>query len=234
MVVDWYPANRVELNFVLEEYLNNKVKNIKALHGLIVPHAGYEFSGAIAGKAYSLLKGKEFDKVIILGPSHYKGFKGIKALKEITTPLGKIKVSKNDYEKLDYEHSVQNQIPFIQKLLPNAEILPLVVGQINLEEAEEYAKKLISKNSLFVISTDLSHFLPYKQAVQKDKNTISIIAGLKFDSLKDLDACGVFPLLIGMKICKIKGYKPKLVEYKNSGDITGDKGSVVGYVAMWF
>ncbi|MDD4983346.1 MAG: AmmeMemoRadiSam system protein B [Candidatus ainarchaeum sp.] len=234
MVVEWYPASRAELNFMLEEYLNNKVKATKNIHGLIVPHAGYEFSGAIAGKAYSLLKGKKYDKVIILGPSHYKGFKGIKALKEIITPFGKAKITKNDYEKLDYEHSIQNQFPFIQKILPKAEILPLVVGQITLKEAEEYAKKLITPNTLFIISTDLSHFLPYAIAETADKKTINIIATLDFDSLQDLDACGIFPLLIGMKICELRGYKPKLAEYKNSGDVTGDKNSVVGYASFWF
>jgi AmmeMemoRadiSam system protein B len=233
MVVNWYPADKEELNSVVDKYLSVKTKRPKEIHGLIVPHAGYDFSGAIAGKAYSLLKGK-YDKIIVLGPSHYKGFRGVRSLKEISTPMGKATIVSNEYEKLDYEHSVQNQIPFIQKLFPKAKILPLVVGQINLDSAEQIAKELTEEKVLFVISTDLSHFLPYKQAVEKDKRTIEIIKALNFNALKDLDACGIFPLLIGMKICELKGYKPKLIEYKNSGDIIGDKGSVVGYTSFWF
>jgi len=234
MNINWYPANKIELEEMLNDFLKTKQKFPKELHGLIVPHAGYQFSGEISGKAYSLLKGKKFEKVIILGPSHYKGFKGIKSLKEILTPLGRIKIVKNDYEKLDYEHSVQNQIPFIQKMLPNAKILPLVVGQINMDFAETIAKELVKEKALFVISTDLSHFMPYKQATEKDKATIKIIEKLNFKALQDIDACGIFPLMIGMQMCKQKSYKPKLIEYKNSGDVTEDKSSVVGYASFWF
>jgi len=234
MVVNWYPADKEELNSVVKKYLSAKTKNQKEIQGIIVPHAGYDFSGAIAGKAYSLLKGKKYNKIIILGPSHYKGFFGVQALEKIKTSLGVVNIEKNDYEKAGYEHSVQNQIPFIQKLFPKAKILPLVVGQINLDFAEQIAKELTKEKVLFVVSTDLSHFLPYEQAKDRDKRTIKIIEKLNFKSVKDLDACGIFPLLIGMKICELKGYKPKLIEYKNSGDITGDKSSVVGYASLWF
>ncbi len=233
-MADWYPTNRLELNFALEDYLDNKQKKVKELHGFIVPHAGYYFSGPVAGKAYSLLQGKKIEKVIIFGPSHYSGFKGIKSLFEIVTPFGKVNIVENDYEKVKYEHSVQNQVPFIQKLFPKAKILPLVVGQITLKEAEEYAKTFAKEKAVFVFSTDLSHFLSYSTAKKADKKTINIIEGLKFNSLKDLDACGIYPLLIAMNLCKLKGWKPKLLEYKNSGDIIEDKQSVVGYASFYF
>ncbi len=230
--MEWYPQNPEELNKVVEEFLFQKTEFKGDIHGLIVPHAGYEFSGAIAGKAFSLLKNNKINKAVILGPSHYLGFQGIKALKKINTPFGKIKILKNDFEKLKYEHSVENQIPFLQKLNPNIEVLPLVVGEISNKESEEIAKKILNLNAVYIFSTDLSHFLPYEQAVKTDKQTIKIIEDLK--KFEHINACGKFPLLIMIHLCKLKNWKPKLIEYKNSGDIIGDKNSVVGYAGFWF
>ena len=170
----WYPKNKDELNKALDEYIKQAPKKEPpSIHGIIVPHAGYEFSGAIAGKAFSLLPKSK--KAIILAPSHYVAFQGLTSLNSIETPLGKIKITKNNYKKLDYEHAIDNQVPFLQKLGYN-EVLPLVVGQINENEAKEIAEKLSKERGIFIISTDLSHFLPYKEAVKIDKQTIKIIS----------------------------------------------------------
>ena len=232
--MEWYPQNKKELNKILEKFLSQKTDFQNHLSGLIVPHAGYEFSGAIAGKAFGLLKNKKIDKAVILGPSHYAGFQGIRALEKIKTPLGEIKIIKNDFKKIDYEHSVENQIPFLQKLNPNIEVLPLVVGEISNQEAEDIAKKILEINAVYIFSTDLSHFLPYEQAVKIDKQTIKIIEDLNLEKFDNIDACGKFPLLITMHLCKLKNWKPKLIEYKNSGDVIGDKSSVVGYASFRF
>lgn len=235
-MTEWYPQNKKELSVVLEKYLSKQPK-IKSsnIHGVIVPHAGYMFSGEIAGKIFSLLSEKKISKVIILGPSHYVGFYGVKTLDNIETPLGKIKIIENNFQKLRNEHSIENQIPFLQKINPSIKILPLVVGEISEKDAEEVAKKISKdKNTLYVFSTDLSHFLPYENAVKTDKETIKIIENLDFKNMQRIDACGKFPLMILMKLCKLKNWKPKLVEYKNSGDITGDKSSVVGYAGFIF
>lgn len=239
--MEWYPSKKEELNKLLESYLKEKpkVKTTK-LHGLIVPHAGYEYSGEIAGKAYSLIKNKGFKKAVILGPSHYEGFYGTATLSKIQTPLGEVKIknSANNMKPLSYEHSIENQCPFLQFLGIN-EITPIVVGNLFNDDAEKIAERLtkqITKDTIIIISTDLSHFLPYTQAVQKDKNTIKIIESLNLNDFESLDACGKFPLLILFHLCKLKGnnWKPKLIEYKNSGDITGDKNSVVGYASFQF
>jgi len=231
--MNWYPNDKNELNDVLNEFLNVKNPKIGKIHGLIVPHAGYEFSGKIAGKAFSLLKDKKINRAIILSPSHYSGFHGIKSLNEIETPLGKIKVTSNNYEKLDYEHAIDNHIPFLQKLKVK-EVLPLVVGEINNKEAEKIADEISRENSLVVVSTDLSHFLSYKNAVETDKNTIDAIKNLNLEELHVGGACGFFPLMILIYLCKKKSWKLNLIEYKNSGDVTGDKSSVVGYASFWF
>jgi hypothetical protein len=225
----WYPQDKEELNSLLSHFIGKRQE--KKIHGIIVPHAGYSYSGKIAGKAFSILPKKE--KAIILAPSHYRAFAGIASLKKIKTPLGEMKITPNDFEKLDYEHAIDNQIPFLQKL-GFKEVLPLVVGEINENDALRIAQIILKHDALLIISTDLSHFLPYNNAIKQDKETIKIIENLDFENYEKIDACGKFPLAILMQICKIKKWKPKLIEYKNSGDITGDKSQVVGYASFEF
>jgi AmmeMemoRadiSam system protein B len=238
---DWYSQDKKELNALIEILLQQRVKtNLKDINGIIVPHAGYFYSGRIAGQAYSLLQKNKKNKVaVILAPSHY-----IPLLKAVTpntekwqTPLGKIGIDNNDFPKMDIsnEHAIDNQIPFLQKLRFK-KILPIVVGEINLQQAKEIAKKLSKINAFFVISTDLSHFLKYEKCIKKDKKTIKTIKNLDLDMLlkEENSACGVYPLLVFFQLAKIKGWKPALIEYKNSGDITKDKEKVVGYASFSF
>lgn len=234
---NWFPNNKEELLDMLDSFLSNKEGNIKdeEIHGLIVPHAGYVYSGEIAGKAFSLIKNKsnKINKAIIFGPSHYKAFKGIASIENMQTPLGKVNITHNNLPKLPHEHSIENQIPFLQKLNID-EILPIIVGQINSREAEDIARQFLSEDAIFIFSTDLSHFLEYNKAKEKDLETIDIITNIKESKFQDIDACGFYPLLILFSMCKIKSWKPTLIEYKNSGDITGDKISVVGYTTLKF
>jgi AmmeMemoRadiSam system protein B len=235
---EWFPSNSKELSNLLDQFLNKKNKLKIEIHGLIVPHAGYAYSGEIAGKAFSLLKDKKFKRVIILGPSHYNAFRGLALLNNIKTPLGNVDVLNLDFIhlKLDYEHSVLNQIPFLQRIGIN-KIIPIVVGDISMDEAEFFAKqigKLLDKETILIISSDLSHFFPYNKAESIDKETIKIIESLDLKKQKEIDACGKFPLLIAFNLCNKKGWKPKLIEYKNSGDVTGDKSGVVGYASFVF
>ncbi len=234
--MEWYPQNKKELEKTLKKFLSAKLKIKTEIHGIVVPHAGYEFSGEIAGKAFSLLKKRKTNSVIILGPSHYVGFYGVALLKKIKTPLGEV-ISKNkdikEIHGLEKEHSIENQIPFLQKL-GFKEFIPIVVGELSNKDIKKIAEWLSEQNSIIVFSTDLSHFLPYELAIKKDKQTIKIIEKLDFKNSEKIDACGKNPLLILMHLCKIKKYKPKLIEYKNSGDITKDKKSVVGYASFYF
>ncbi|MBS3078578.1 AmmeMemoRadiSam system protein B [Candidatus Pacearchaeota archaeon] len=244
----WYPSSKREL----EEFIDNSFKqklNLKLIpkkiNGLIVPHAGYEYSGLIAGKAFSLLKNKKINKAIILGPSHYISTnQALTTNKLITTPLGKIKTfnitaqaanqhfSQFPTANLDSEHSINNQIPFLQKL-GIKQIMPLMIGNIN-NQAKEIAEKIAKIPALYIFSTDLSHFLTYEQALKEDKQTINIIENLDINNFNKINACGIYPLMILFELCKLLKTKPHLIEYKNSGDITGDKSSVVGYSSFWF
>lgn len=234
----WYPQNKKELTEELNEFFSQKNKiNPKEVHGLIVPHAGYEFSGEIAGKAFSLLENKKIKKAIILGPSHYIPLHGVLTSnqKEIQTPLGKIELFNSGFESknIEKEHSINNQIPFLQKLRIK-KIMPLMVGEITNEEAQKIAEKISEINAVYIFSTDLSHFFTYENAVRKDKATIQIIEKIYMKNFEKIDACGFFPLMIMMHLCKIKKWKPTLIEYKNSSDVTGDKLSVVGYSSFYF
>ncbi len=232
--MNWYPQDEEELSQFLEKSLAEKPKIQNGeIHGLIVPHAEYAFSGELAGKAFSLLKEKKNMIAVILGPSHYIGFQGVKALSNAETPLGKISIMKNKFDKLSYEHSIDNQIPFLQKL-GFSEILPLAIGELENEQAEEIAEEISKINGIYIFSTDLSHFMPYVRATEIDKKTIEIIEKLDIKNFDKIDACGKFSLLVMMHLCKLKDWKPKLIEYKNSGDITGDRTSVVGYATLYF
>ena len=233
-MVEWYPSDLQELKSLINRFLVRGGKKSSEIHGLVVPHAGYIYSGAVAGKGFACLKNKKFEKAIIVGPSHYASFSGIRSLDKIKTPFGEPEILKSDYEKLyTEEHSVTNQVAFLQFLGIN-KILPLVVGHITEQEAKQAAEHLSEEDALFVFSTDLSHFLEYGEAVITDKHSIEVIQKLDVENYSEIDACGVFPILIMMHLCKLKGWKPRLLQYKNSGDITGDNSSVVGYASFVF
>jgi len=234
----WYPREKEELEKEINKFLTEKPdKKIDKINGLIVPHAGYEFSGKIAGKAFSLIKNQKINRAIIMGPSHYFPLSGVLTSnkKQWETSLGDIKIFNADFKaaKIEQEHSIDNQVPFLQKLGVK-EILPLIIGEITNEQAVEIAEKLSKIPALYIFSTDLSHFLTYEKAVKKDKETIKLIENLDLQNFFEIDACGFYPLLVMMHLCKLKKLKPHLVEYKNSGDITGEKESVVGYSSFWF
>ncbi len=231
--VDWFPSDKNELNALLDRLLSDVVPSKQEIHGLVVPHAGYTYSGEVAAKAYGLLKGRRIRKAIVFGPSHYASINGLATLKEARTPLGPLKITANALPKLDYEHAIQNQLPFLQRL-GCEEVLPVVVGEITMKTAQELAKGYMQEKALLVFSTDLSHFLPSRLAVSSDKRTLEILEQLEVEQGEDLDACGRYPLFIMMALCRLMNYRPSLVEYKNSGDITGDISSVVGYASLTF
>lgn len=236
-MANWYPEDREELSKLIDSYFKEESGlKINRINGLIVPHASYEYSGKIAGKAFSLLNDKKIEKAVILGPSHYMHLKiAITSDKfEWTTSLGKIKLFNKGFPTMDIEqeHSIKNQIPFLQKLGVK-EIMPLMIGEISSEEAKAIAEKIKDLDALFVFSTDLSHFLDYAMANKVDKSTIKIIENIDIDNFENIDACGAYPLLILFHLCRIINAKPHLIEYKNSGDVTGDKSAVVGYAGFW-
>jgi hypothetical protein len=226
----------------------DKVEAKKVENGMIVPHAGYIYSGKTAAVGYKsmleLMKKKTAIKnIIILGPSHLVAFQGILCDKNESwkTPLGNIRLRKfpeiKDNEEVHArEHSIEVQVPFIQfvaeKLGRELTITPLLVGDLTPIEVKRYAEALSkTENCFFVVSTDLSHYLNFNYAQKVDKETINKI--LDYNPEK-LDACGRNPLRIIIEMAKIKKWEFKLLDYSTSADASGDKGAVVGYAAIGF
>lgn len=239
----WYPENKKELKSLLSSYFkeisqDNKTPNQK-INGLIVPHAGYIYSGKIAASAYNLLKDKGYTKAIILGPAHYDAYpEPMTSSEDFITPLGKTTNLDSVLNSADilHEHSISNQIPFLQYLGIN-KILPIMISDIDETKAVNLAKTIINyldKGTIIIVSTDLSHFWKYDTALKKDISTIDAIESLDNKKLNEGEACGTFPLIVTFQICKILKTIPHLIRYANSGDITGDKNKVVGYASFYF
>ncbi len=253
----WYPGTRSELTQTISELTLRAKKtpvNLPAgqkLKGLILPHAGYIYSGFTAAHASHVLKKKQFSKVILMGPDHRIGFKNgsVSNAEAFKTPLGLVYIHPNsaalklqtdlfkhipDSDRL--EHSLENVLPFLQYYLEDFKLVPLVLGPCNIDQISNAINTILTKDTLIVVSSDLSHFLSYSKAVQKDKSTIDLILGLKSRDLMNQEnsACGRIPILILLNLAKRHSWKPYLIHYSNSGDQTHDRSRVVGYAAIAF
>ncbi|MBI4983133.1 AmmeMemoRadiSam system protein B [Candidatus Woesearchaeota archaeon] len=239
----FYPKNPEELKKQIDGFLQQAEEYPLRgkLKALIVPHAGYIYSGIVAAQGYKLLESKTFKKVLLLGPSHYQNFYGAAIGEEdFLTPLGIVKVGETSSWKKENllvsfpeahaaEHSLEVQLPFLQETLGEFELYALVLGTVNEEKLAKYLSAKIDQDTLVIISSDLSHYLEYGRAVLKDNDTISKI--LNFDP-GSLDACGKAAIKVLMHLAETKGWQPQLIDYRNSGDTSGDKSRVVGYASI--
>jgi len=265
----FYPEEKRELEAMIESFLKEvKLPKIDGeIFGILVPHAGYIFSGAVAAYCYKAIEGKNYEIIVLIGDSHYEYFDGVSIWEkgEWETPFGKVKVDEDlakevlsfskrfftrDSAHL-FEHSLEVQIPFLQKVLKDFKILPLIFGSED-EDWQDLAKAILKimekKKALVVASSDLSHYPPYEIAIQVDKRTIDGILTLDPEKFKekianlqkffpDVDtfACAQDTIKTILEIAKHKKAKAKLLKYQNSGDtIYGEKSQVVGYGAICF
>ena len=247
----FYPSDEETLRRIIKGYIENaKEEKIRGrIRGLVSPHAGYIFSGKVAAYGYKELLGGRYREVFILGPSHYVGFKeaSIANATHYETPLGKVRLSErvddlrrepliisNEFAHLR-EHSLEVQIPFLQEVLDNFTIIPIVTGDVDPEELAEVLLRYIDDDSLVIASSDLSHYHPYEKAIELDKNCITSIPNLNFNEMiNKCEACGKIPILTLMYIAREKGWEGKLLNYNNSGDTYGNKDRVVGYSSIAF
>lgn len=234
------------------------------LIGLISPHAGYPYSGPVAGYSYKLLEGLQFDTVIIIGPNHRVwGFGDVSVWDKgfFKTPLGEVPVDtelagsiiKANLKKFYFypqahmdEHSIEVQLPFLQVVLQDFKIVPIVMGDFSPATCRELAdilrKNIGNRKVLVIASSDLSHDKSYDAAVKMDRLGLGYAVDLKIEELieaeKDgkTEMCGFGPVLTLLYFAKgIGGVKGVLLRYANSGDTTGDKlGRIVGYGAVAF
>lgn len=262
--IGFYPQSSNELAAQIDYLLSGveKIPLDGDIVGCMVPHAGYSYSGEIAARVYKQLIGEEFETVLIFAPPHrvYRQEPTFDTVSAYLTPLGKVSVDQELIGRLVsesplfavsrqphvQEHSVEVQVPFLQSVLkPGFKIAPAVVGDMTFEQLHQ-AAKIISdvckgKNILLIASTDLSHYFRYDQAREMDRLGMELIASYDPEMLYkklmmgETEMCGGFATVLVMLTARELGaIKAIELGYMNSGDITGDKSSVVGYGAALF
>ena len=216
------------------------------LKALMVPHAGYMYSGPVAAKGYRYLRDLDKKKnwrVIIIGPSHSVPFNGVSVglYDRYATPLGEIPVSSAAWKFLDSgaifmpkaheaEHSIEVQLPFLRHALKNFEIIPLLTSASEHDKLADIIEPFLDDDTLLIISSDLSHEKPYDKARQMDTELLNwIVSGDEHSIIKRGEACGPVGILAMIELSKRLSWKRILVDYATSGDTYGSKSRVVGY-----
>lgn len=225
----------------------------RQIKALIAPHAGYTYSGKIAAAAYAQLipQAKDITRVVIFGPAHRIPFRGLATTTtdRFETPLGTIPIDRSGREVLsdstypvqlldaafDEEHALEVQLPFLQRILGEFTLLPILVGDADPVEVERVIKQCWGgPETLIVVSSDLSHFHNYDTAELMDRSTTANIESLQPGGIGHGDACGRIPINGLLLAAKEKGLQVKTVARCNSGDTGGDRQRVVGYGAYAF
>ncbi len=262
----FYPADRATLDKNVSGYLKaaeSKGNRTPApIIGIIAPHAGYQYSGGVAGSAYSALKGGEYKTVILLGPSHQTWFKGVSVDLQSgwETPLGIVPVDHETARTLlerckfakpytpafQREHSLEVQLPFLQKTLGKFKIVPLATGSMDDDDYAALASVLASlvkdhpRKILIVASSDMSHYHPYDLAKTMDRLALADMESLDVPKLTGdirkgkCELCGLQAVVTLISVARSLGAEAHILSYANSGDVTGDRDRVVGYGAIAF
>ncbi len=257
----FYPSNKNELNSELEGYLNKAEEKTLSgeVIGLISPHAGYIYSAPVAAYSFNQIKNSDIEIAIVLAPSHRARFDGASIIPAGTyeTPLGGVAIDNKIGEELNKkshfsfieqvhkaEHSLEVQVPFLQKMIKDFNIVPIIIGAVDVDTcrsiAEEIYTVLEKENRKYsiIISTDLSHYHSYEGARQMDGRFIESLETFDENDIYNIlngnkaEACGQGPVLTGLMLCKKLGAKKvEVLKYANSGDTAGPKDQVVGYLA---
>jgi MEMO1 family protein len=218
---------------------------------IIAPHAGYIYSGPIAANVYALLAParRRISRVVLLGPTHRVAIRGLAlpGCKAFATPLGAVEIDAAAVEVISrlpqvlvspqahaLEHSLEVHVPFLQTVLEKFALVPLAVGHASAQQVAEVLDALWGgEETLIVVSSDLSHYLPYGDAQAVDRATAKSILGLATD-LSHEQACGATPVTGLTQVARRRGLTPELIDLRNSGDTAGDKNRVVGYGSFAF
>lgn len=260
----FYPGNAGQLKDLISGYLSVAGKSreqvdTRNITGIISPHAGYIYSGPVAAYGFNYLAGCELNNFVVIAPSHRGRFNGASVIPEgiYRTPLGDVgidAVSGRELEKKEnfafikeaheYEHSLEVQIPFLQIVKPEAKIVPVIIGTVDLDLCRRIGKSIAetvkSSDEKYgvIISTDLSHYHAYNEAVKKDGKFIEALESFNEKKIKETiesgkgEACGEGAVMTGLSLCRELGASEiKVLKYANSGDTAGPKDQVVGYVS---
>ena len=248
----FYPDDPTELQQMLGVYLSREDRPEKQPKAVIVPHAGYIYSGPIAGSVYSLFaqaRGK-IQRVVLMGPAHRVGFPGIAitSVDAFSTPLGLAMIDKQalasiasceDVHVRDdahaLEHSLEVQIPFLQFVFGEFKLVPLLIGDVVPEKVVDVLEMLWDgQETLVVVSSDLSHYNDYDTAVKMDTSTSRAIEDLRPQDIDFEGACGRIPVAALLLLARKRGLHARTIDLRNSGDTAGPKDQVVGYGAYVF
>ncbi len=247
----FYPADPRQLAHDVQQMLSEAQPHELVPKALIVPHAGYIYSGAIAATAYATLRpiDARIRRVVLLGPTHRVAVRGLAlpGADAFDTPLGRIALNAEAARAISdlpqvlvsshahaLEHSLEVQLPFLQSVLGDFTLLPLAVGMTTPEEVAEVLERLWGgEETLIVISSDLSHFLPYASARRVDEETVQTILKLG-PTIDHEQACGGTPVNGLIVAARHHGLTPHLLDLRNSGDTAGSQDRVVGYASIAF
>ncbi|MDO9596670.1 MAG: AmmeMemoRadiSam system protein B [Azoarcus sp.] len=249
----FYPADERVLRTQISEMLAAAapLEAVPPPKAIIVPHAGYIYSGPVAASAYTALRKlrSQIRKVVLLGPAHRVAVDGfaLPAAQAFETPLGKVTLDRASWLALQqrpdvvvddrphaYEHCLEVQLPFLQILLDSFTVLPILVGDATAAAVTEIIESCWGgAETLIVISSDLSHYHPYHQAQWQDRATVEQILSMRA-ALDHGQACGATPVNGLVQAATRHGLVPHLLDLRNSGDTAGDRNRVVGYASIAF
>ncbi len=245
----FYPDDPAELSAMIQSFLHQADPDKATPKAIIVPHAGYVYSGPVAASAYAPLQkaAGQISRVVLIGPSHRVAFNGlaVSSADLFATPLGNIAVDKAVIATLlqlpfvhlldqahSLEHSLEVQLPFLQTVLADFTLVPIVAGDATAEQVDQVLESVWGgPETLIVISSDLSHYHDYFTARQKDRHTTELIEQKHYEQLDFDSACGRVPVSGLLKLAREHGLQVKNIDLRNSGDTAGDKNRVVGYGA---
>jgi AmmeMemoRadiSam system protein B len=251
----FYPADPQELHGLMAQYLQHVTAptDISSVpKAIIVPHAGYVYSGPVAASAYArLLPAHDLIKrVVLLGPSHRVPLVGlaISSVDQFDTPLGSVKLDREAIDSIadlsqvrqldeahNMEHSLEVHLPFLLEVLDDFKLVPLVVGDAQPEMVAEVLERLWGgPETLIIISSDLSHYHDYATAQRMDSETSRSIELLQLEDIHSENACGCVPVSGLLHLARKKGLQAETIDLRNSGDTAGPKDRVVGYGAYVF
>jgi len=259
----FYPRDPDELRTTIRTYMDRVPpdhKSTRAPWGAIVPHAGYKYSGQVATYAYQLLGDQAPSRIVIIGPSHREYFSGCSVYDGTTfnTPLGPVEVDNDFGEQLTggegmelserghlEEHAIEVQVPFLQYIYSHHySIVPITMGTQTPETVENLVNVLvdvIGESDVIIVSSDLSHYYAYNKAVVMDSRFRELVSNGDVEGLwnaldrHEIEACGFGPVMILLELSKRwETPNPVVLHYANSGDVTGDRSQVVGYMSAVF